>query len=306
MNRQQAINYLLSSGFSEEQINTIEQAFKQEPTNDLGVGLISREQAKTAIRDKFKDLPSRVEINTILNELPSVTPQEPCDKCEVGNPCLYCKHQYEPTTKNDSSELEKNSKKLEKDLGESDCISRAQAQTEIEMNASRYTIAKERGGTGQVEWSDQLIKVSDAVDIIRNLPPATPQEPQSFKWCTDCKEYDQEKHCCHRWSKVIRDTVEEMKQEPKSEWQHDHEILKAYSDGANEVLDKIRAEIETKYGQCDICEYFEDYDYEENDISEYRAIGNIADILQIIDKYTAESAHDVAQEIVKNNGIVEL
>ena len=31
MNRQQAINYLLSSGFSEEQINTIEQAFKQEP-----------------------------------------------------------------------------------------------------------------------------------------------------------------------------------------------------------------------------------------------------------------------------------
>lgn len=56
-----------------------------------------------------------------------------------------------------------------------------------------------------------------------------------------------------------------------------------------EVLDKIRAEIETKYGQCDICEYFEDYDYEENDISEYRPIGNIADILQIIDKYKAES-----------------
>jgi hypothetical protein len=53
-------------------------------------------------------------------------------------------------------------------------------------------------------------------------------------------------------------------------------------------LDKLRAEIETKYGQCDICEYFEDYDYEENDISEYRPIGNIADILQIIDKYKAE------------------
>lgn len=42
--------------------------------NDLGVDCISREQAKVAIRDKFKDLPSRVEINTILNELPSVTP----------------------------------------------------------------------------------------------------------------------------------------------------------------------------------------------------------------------------------------
>ena len=56
-----------------------------------------------------------------------------------------------------------------------DCVSRAQTQTEIEMNASRYTIAKERGGMGQVEWSDQLIKVSDAVDIIRHLPSVTPQ-----------------------------------------------------------------------------------------------------------------------------------
>ena len=58
---------------------------------------------------------------------------------------------------------------------------------------------------------------------------------------------------------------------------------------AKSIFDKIRAEIETKYGQCDICEYFENYDYEENDISEYRPIGNIADILQIIDKWIAES-----------------
>ena len=60
-----------------------------------------------------------------------------------------------------------------------------------------------------------------------DLPSVTPQEPQTFKWCETCKEYDQEKHCCHRWSKVIRDTVEEMKQE--------------YIE--REVLDKIRAEI---------------------------------------------------------------
>lgn len=30
---------------------------------------------------------------------------------------------------------------------------------------------------------------------------------------------------------------------PKSEWEHDHEILKAYSDGASAVLDKVRAEM---------------------------------------------------------------
>ena len=34
--------------------------------------------------------------------------------------------------------------------------------------------------------------------------------------------------------------------ELQSEWQQDHEILKAYSNGANEVLDKIRAEIEER------------------------------------------------------------
>lgn len=31
------------------------------------------------------------------------------------------------------------------------------------------------------------------------------------EWCTDCKEYDQEKHCCPRFNRVIRRTVEEMK-----------------------------------------------------------------------------------------------
>ena len=33
---------------------------------------------------------------------------------------------------------------------------------------------------------------------------------ESFEWCDGCKEYDQEAHCCHRWSKMIRKTVEEM------------------------------------------------------------------------------------------------
>jgi hypothetical protein len=50
--------------------------------------------------------------------------------------------------------------------------------------------------------------------VKEGVPIVTPQEPQSFKWCTDCKEYDQDKHCCHRYSKVIRDTVAEIEQEP--------------------------------------------------------------------------------------------
>jgi hypothetical protein len=43
--------------------------------------------------------------------------------------------------------------------------------------------------------------------------------------------------------KELEKRVEALEQEPKSEWEHDHEILKAYADGGNNVLDKIRVEI---------------------------------------------------------------
>ena len=47
-------------------------------------------------------------------------------------------------------------------------------------------------------------------NFIRVLDDIPSAKPDMDEWCTDCKEYDQEKHCCHRWTKVIRKTVEEM------------------------------------------------------------------------------------------------
>ena len=32
-----------------------------------------------------------------------------------------------------------------------------------------------------------------------------------YEFCDSCKEYDQEQHCCHRWTQNIRRTVEELK-----------------------------------------------------------------------------------------------
>lgn len=54
------------------------------------------------------------------------------------------------------------------------------------------------------------IDKADAVGAVNALPPAQP-EPEEFEWCHTCREYDQEKHCCHRWTKVIRKTVDDMK-----------------------------------------------------------------------------------------------
>lgn len=52
----------------------------------------------------------------------------------------------------------------------------------------------------------------EAIDRIKALPSA---EEESFEWCHDCKEYDKSAHCCHRWTKVIRNTVEEIKNEQR-------------------------------------------------------------------------------------------
>ena len=40
------------------------------------------------------------------------------------------------------------------------------------------------------------------------LPSA---QPKFDEWCDDCKEYDKERHCCPRWNRVIRETVDDMK-----------------------------------------------------------------------------------------------
>ena len=39
-------------------------------------------------------------------------------------------------------------------------------RAEIEQLTSRYSISKERGSMGQIEWSDRLIKESDVLQVI--------------------------------------------------------------------------------------------------------------------------------------------
>lgn len=43
-------------------------------------------------------------------------------------------------------------------------------------------------------------------------------DPGLDEWCTDCKEYDQEKHSCPRWNRVIRETLNDMPERKTGMW----------------------------------------------------------------------------------------
>ena len=52
---------------------------------------------------------------------------------------------------------------------------------------------------------------------LRQLPPAQ-REQHHDEWCTDCKEYDKERHCCPRWNKVIRQALADAQPKRTGKW----------------------------------------------------------------------------------------
>ena len=51
-------------------------------------------------------------------------------------------------------------------------------------------------------------EVSGVMLILKGLPEIEP--PEEFECCHGCKEYDQRRHCCHRWAKVIANKVADL------------------------------------------------------------------------------------------------
>ena len=79
--------------------------------------------------------------------------------------------------------------------------------TDIERRALDKSLKISNGN------SDEVMKtVMATAKAIRGYCEIAPPAQQSFEWCHDCKEYDQAQHCCHRWTKAIRKTVDELKQ----------------------------------------------------------------------------------------------
>ena len=126
-----------------------------------------------------------------------------------------------------------------------------------------------------IDYKAQYERLSKKAEIVISQLRADRDRLMSLRGMTReekiiCKHFldDADKtHSCNEY-KLLMALLE---QEPKSEWQKDHEILKAYSDGANEVIDKIRAEIMSLTN---------------GDTPE--RIWNV-DVLKIIDKYKEES-----------------
>lgn len=54
--------------------------------------------------------------------------------------------------------------------------------------------------------------VQDTLDGLKDLP-SVERDYKFDERCTDCKEYDHEKHCCPRWNHVIRTTLQDVNAE---------------------------------------------------------------------------------------------
>lgn len=66
---------------------------------------------------------------------------------------------------------------------------------------------------GSVEREQNIEAIDMAIEALSDRP--------TDEWCTDCKEYDHEKHCCPRFNRVIRTTLAEVVRCKDCRWQEE-------------------------------------------------------------------------------------
>lgn len=94
---------------------------------------------------------------------------------------------------------------------------------------SNGLISREKLWSQTVEWETAAVKHVKKIDPVKDreewfkwsailqerrafrhdVETAPAEHPELSEWCTDCKEYDQEKHCCPRYNRVIREALTE-------------------------------------------------------------------------------------------------
>lgn len=84
-----------------EHLEEIEQSKYNSIKTELNGDLISRQAVlDLAKKGVLISNGSYKSVCKAINEIPADDPQN-CDKCEVGNPCLYCRHEFEPQERNE-------------------------------------------------------------------------------------------------------------------------------------------------------------------------------------------------------------
>lgn len=63
------------------------------------------------------------------------------------------------------------------------------------------------------ELTPTIRRYSEALSMAIEALKTVQEHKGTFEWCVECKEYDQEQHCCHRWTKQIRKTIKEWESE---------------------------------------------------------------------------------------------
>lgn len=92
-------------------------------------------------------------------------------------------------------------------------------------------------------WEEQYKALHMAIEALSDRP--------TDEWCTDCKEYDHEKHCCPRFNRVIRTTLNEAVANLKSEFESAE-----YEDYEHATLVDIKEPLKVLVVRCKDCRWW--------------------------------------------------
>jgi len=72
-----------------------------------------------------------------------------------------------------------------------------------------YGTELERLGIYQITVCNMKQSLCDLIEELPTIPQTDYANYEAFGWCKGCKEYDTEKHCCHRYSSFIRESLQD-------------------------------------------------------------------------------------------------
>ena len=86
----------------------------------------------------------------------------------------------------------------------------SEKRTEERMETHACDLIDRQAAIDEINKLEYPSSLVDVKRIIVELPSA---QPDLDEWCTDCSEYDQERHCCPRFNRVIREALKDARPE---------------------------------------------------------------------------------------------